>query len=151
MDGEDVAVGLFVLYLEIGLGSVVAEPSRLDTEHVDSWLTFYYPLGQLPAGTATSGNAKRMAFVEPEILQAPGWANDRISIGGVTDSAVVNFFDADFRECRHSIDGGLDMGLKAVEIFLEQLVLNLIVGAVYVAAWRTGLVGAEKKTAGLLT
>ena len=88
-----------------------------------------------------------MPFVQPDVRQVPGRPDDRAAVGGVGDGAVVDLLDADLAEGRDPGDGGLDVRGEPVEVFLEELVFALLVGAVDVAAGRALLVGAEDETA----
>jgi hypothetical protein len=91
-----------------------------------------------------------MALVEPEILEVPGRPDDRTAIRRIGDGAVVDFLDAHLSECRHALDGGLDIGREAVEILLEQLVFGLRRGTIDVATGRADLVRPEQQPAGFL-
>ena len=81
---------------------------------------------KLPAGTARRRHAEGMAFVEPEILEVPGRADDRRAIGRIGDGAVVDLLDADFAEGRNARDRGFDMRRQPVEILLEQFIFALV-------------------------
>ena len=76
------------------------------------------PRGETDAalGTAGRGDAEAVAFVEPEIIDAPGRADDRAAVRGVADGAVIDLLDADLAERRHAGDGSLDMGLEPIDV-----------------------------------
>ena len=109
MHGEDLRVGLLVLLNEITCVRIRAEATRVDAKHVDRRLAFDDPLGELPAGAASRGDAKRMAFVEPEVPHARRGADDRRAVGRVGDGAVVDLLDADLAEGGNARDRGFDV------------------------------------------
>src|SRR5258708_34316750 len=52
VNDEDVPVGFFVLFDDVPLAGVIAVPTRVDGQHVDTGLAFDDPLRELPTGTA---------------------------------------------------------------------------------------------------
>ena len=148
--GEDVGVGLFVLRLEIALRRIGAEAARIDAHHVDRRLALHDPLGKLPAGAARRGHAEGMPFVQPEILQAPGRADDRRAVGRIGDGAVIDLLDADLAEGRHARDRRLDMRHQPLQVLLEELVFGVLRRPVDIADRRALLVRAEQQPARLL-
>ena len=147
MHGEDIGVGLLVLHFEIAARRVRPEAPRIDAHHVDGGLAFDDPFGQLPAGAAGRGDAEGMAFIEPDILEIPGRADDRRAVGRIGDGAIIDLLDADFAEGRHAGDRRLDMRRQPVEIFLEEFVFGLGRRSVDIAAGRALLVRPEQQAA----
>ena len=145
MDDEHVGIGLFVLFDQVVPADVIPETARLHPQHIDAGFSLYDPFRQLPAGAAGSGDAEAVALVEPEISQAPGRTHDGVAVRGVGDGAVVNLFDAALGKGRHPVHGRLDMGLQALDIFLEQFVLGAVAGPVQVTAGRALLVRTQDK------
>ena len=143
MDSEDVAVGFFVLELQVRLRAVVPEPSGIDAKHIDTRRALYHPFGQLPAGAAGCCDTEAVAFVEPEVFPIPGWTDDGAAVRRVANSAVVDFLDANFAKGGYAVDGGLDMGFQALQVFLEQFVLTIVGGSVPIADGRAFLIRAE--------
>ena len=150
VDGEDVGVGLFVLGLEVGGRRIVAEPARLDAEHVDCRLAFDDPLRELPARATCGGDAEAVALVEPEVPLPPGRTDDRTAVRRVRDRAVVDVLDTEFPERRDTTDRGFDVRRQAVEVGIEQLVLAVRRRPVQVARRGAPLVRSEQQAAGFL-
>ena len=84
-----------------------------------------------------------MAFVEPEVFPIPGWTDDGAAVRRVANSAVVDFLDANFAKGGYAVDGGLDMGFQALQVFLEKFVLTIVGGPVPIAGRRAFLIRAE--------
>ena len=144
VDCKDVRVSLLVLALEVRGGGVAAEAARIDAEHVDRGLALDDPFSKLPAGSTRRGDPEAVAFVKPEVGQPRRGADDWISIRGVRDSAVVDFFDANLSEDGHPADRGLDVRAKPVEVRLKQLVLALCGGAIEITRWGPRFVRAQE-------
>ena len=116
MHGEDLGVGLLVLFDQIACIRVGSEAARVDAEHVDGRLAFDDPLGELPAGAAGRGDAERMAFVEPEVSYTWRRTDNRRTVWRVGDGAVVDLLDADLAKGGNARDRGFDVGAKAIKI-----------------------------------
>ena len=144
---EDIGIGFLVLLLEIAARGIGAEAARIDAHHVDGGFAIDDPFGELPARTASCGDAEAVALIEPEILEAPGGSDDRRAIGRIGDGTVVDFLDSHFAEGRDTGDGRFDMGGKPVKVFLEELVFTLIRRAVNIANRRAFLIGAKQQPA----
>ena len=147
MDREDVGIGLLVLGAQITARRIGAKAARIDAHHVDTGLALGDPLRQLPAGAAGSGDTEAVAFVEPEIVEAPGRADHRRTVRRVGYGAVIDLLHANLGEGRDAGDGGFDIGQEAVHVFLEQLEFGLGRGAVEIAAWRADFIRAEQQAA----
>ena len=151
MNDEDIGIGFFILGMQVGRVGIVAKAPRLHAQHVDTGLALDHPMGQLPARAARRRNAKAVAFIEPKIAPTPGRTNDRAAVRCVGDGAVIDPFDADLAEGRHSGDGRFDMGGQTVEILGEQFVLGTIDGTMGITDRRPDLVRPQQQAAGFLT
>ena len=150
MHGEDPGVGLLVLLDEIpGLG-VSAEAPRIDAEHVDRRLAVDDPFGKLPPGAAGRGDAERVAFVEPEVLQARRRADDRRAVGRIGDRPVIDLLDPGLAEGGNPRDRGLDVRRETVEVFGKKLVFAVRRRPVDITGRRALLIRPEQEPACLL-
>ena len=104
----------------------------------------------MPASTAGSSDAETVAFAEPEVVEIPCRADNRIAIGGVGNCAVVDLLDTDFRKCWYAVHGGFDVWRQALDVFLEQLVLGAWVRTVDITGRRTVFVRSQDESAVLL-
>ena len=68
VDGEDLGVGLLVLFLQIAAARIGAEAAGIDAHHVQRRLAVDDPVCELPACAASGGDAEAMALVQPEVL-----------------------------------------------------------------------------------
>ena len=100
----------------------------------------------MPARAAGRGNAEAVPLVEPEVPEPPGRTDDGVAVRGIGDGAVVNLLDTAFGKGRHPVHGCLDMGFQAVDIFLEELIFGIIIGAVHVTAGSAFLIRPKDKT-----
>ena len=148
--GKDLGIGLFVLFSQIALTGIGAKAARIDTHHVDGRLAINDPMRQLPACAARSGDAEAVAFIEPEVLQTPGWTDNGAAVGGIGDGTIIDALDADLAKGRNAGDGGFNMGGQTVEVLLEQLIFRLWIRAINIADRRADLVGTKQKAPSLL-
>ena len=91
-----------------------------------------------------------MPFVQPEVGHVPGRADEGAPVRGVGDGTVDRLLEPDLAERRHPPDDRLDVGLEALEILGEEVVLEVVGRAVDEARGRAPLVGPEKEAAPLL-
>ncbi len=119
MHGENVGVGLLVLGDEVAFGRVRAEAARIDAHEVERRLAIDNPFRQLPARATGSSDAEGVAFVQPEVLETRGRADDGVTIRRIGDGAVIDLLDANFAKGRNAGNGRFDMRHEAVEFFLE--------------------------------
>ncbi len=70
MNRENLGISLFILFFQVPFGRVGTEAARIDAHHVDGGFALDDPLGQLPAGTAGSGDTKGVSFIQPEVFKA---------------------------------------------------------------------------------
>jgi len=94
VNDEDVPVGFFVLFDDVPLAGVIAVPTRVDGQHVDTGLAFDDPLRELPTGTARCGDTEAVSLVEPHVGQVPGGADERAAVRGIRNWSVDNVLDA---------------------------------------------------------
>ena len=120
---EDVLVSFFVFQFGKMFGGH-AEPPRIDADHVDGGFAIDDPMGELPAGAARGGHAKRVAFRDPEIGQAKGWADHRVAIRRVADRAVHNVLDAGILKAWNPFHAGFDMGHQPLKIAFKQVLFE---------------------------
>src|SRR5260221_7004572 len=102
MDGEDVAVGLLILGGEIAAARIGPKAPGIDRQHVDPGFALDDPFGQLPAGAAGRGDAKAVAFVEPQIPYTPGGSDQGTPVGCVRDRAIDDLLDPAIFERGHA-------------------------------------------------
>ena len=119
MVGEYIAVRLLVFFAQVTARSIWTKPARIHAHHIHGGFAVNNPICQLPAGAAGRGDAKTMPFIEPEIFQPPGGADDGIAVGGVGDGAVVNLLDADFAKRRDAINARFNMRLQPLQIAVK--------------------------------
>jgi hypothetical protein len=150
MDGEDAAVGFFVLLHHVALARVRAIAARIHGQHVDPGFALDDPLRKLPAGAACGGDAKTVAFIDPHIGHAPGRAYQRAAVGRVGDGTVDDVLDAAMLEGRHAPRRGLDMRHQPIKIRLEEAPAEPVRHAVGKARRRARLVRAEDPSHALL-
>src|SRR3984957_10096119 len=146
MHGEDLGVGLLVLFDQIPCVRVRAEAPRIDAEHVDCRFASDDPLGKLPAGAAGRRHTKRMAFVEPEVSYTRRRADNRRAVWRIGDGAVVDLLDAYLAKGRDTRDRRLDVGAKAIEILGKKLVFAVRRRPVDIAGGRAFFVRSQQQT-----
>ena len=147
--GEHVAVGFFVLGHHVALAGVGAETTRVDGEHVDARLALGDPFRQLPARTASGGDAEAVAFVQPQAALAPGRADERAAVRGVGDGAVDDGLDAALFQRRHATLRRFDVRDEAFDFAVEQALAEPLGHAVREAGRGAALVGAQNPAAAL--
>ena len=121
MRREDIRIGFFILLLEIAATRIRTIATRIDAHQINRRLTINDPFRELPACATGSSHAKTMAFIQPHIRQIPCGADNRVTIGRVSNRAIIDFLDADFAKGRNALNRGFDMRRQPVEILLEQI------------------------------
>ena len=107
-------------------------------------------MGQLPASAACRGDAKAVAFIEPEVLQTPSRTHDGATVRGIGNGTIIDALNANLTEGWNAGNRSLNMRGQTVEVLLEQLIFRLRIGSVDIANRRADLVGAKQKATGLL-
>ena len=143
MDREDVAVRFFVLRDKVTLARVTAEATRIDRQHVDAGLAFDDPFGQLPAGTTRGRDAEAVAFVDPDVPDAPRRPDQRAAIGRVRDWTVDDVLDAATLQPRHATLRRFDVGQQPLQFAGKEVLAEPARHAVGEARRRAGFVGTE--------
>jgi hypothetical protein len=149
VDREDVGVGFLVFELGVALVGVGAEAARVHGHHVDAGFALHDPLGELPTGTAGSGDAEAVTLVHPVVLEPVGRADHRTAVGGVGNRPVDHVLDPHFAEDRHPLDGRLDVGLQTVQVAGEEVLAEGLRHPVHEASRRALLVGTEDQALAL--
>ena len=90
MRDKNIGISFFVFDLQIGFCCIAAITPGIDPQHINGWLAFDNPFSKLPSGTTSRGNAKTMAFIQPEIWQIPRRPNNRIAIRRIGNRTIIN-------------------------------------------------------------
>ena len=151
MHGEDLGIGFFVLLNQEAAASIIAKATRIDAHHIDRWFTIDNPMCQLPTCATCGGNAKTVAFVEPEVFQAPCRSDNRRPVGRVSDCAIIHALDANLAKGWHALHGGENIGLKAFKRVREQFIFAGCRRAINIAGRRTQFIWPQQQTARFLT
>ncbi len=93
MNGEDIFIGLFILFGNKCFCCIGAKSTRINTHHVNRGLTLDNPFSKLPSCTARSSDAKTMPFIQPEIGKLPGGADQRAAIRGISYRPIDDVLD----------------------------------------------------------
>ena len=112
MRDKNIGISFFVFDLQIGFCCIAAITQRIDPQHINCWLTFDNPFSKLPSGTASRGNAKTMAFIQPEIWQIPCRPNNRVAIRRIGNRTIINPLYPRLAKGRNTVHRRLDMRLK---------------------------------------
>ena len=150
VDGEDVAVGLLVLFDCVALVRVGAEPAGVHGDQVYRRFPAIHPFREEATGPAGRGDAEAEALGEPEVPEAVCRADQRVAVGRVGDGAVHHVLDAGFAEDRHAVDCGFDMGFEPVQVAGKQLLAEIVRHAVHETGGRAHLIRAENQAVALL-
>jgi hypothetical protein len=151
VDGEDVAVGLFVLGDDVALAGVGAEATRIGREHVDARLALDDPFRELPARPTCRRDAEAVPFVQPDVRQVPGRPDQRGPVRRVRDRPVDDVLDAAVGERGHATLRALDVRYEPLEVAVEEALPEPGRHAVGEARGGAGLVRPEDPAHALFT
>ena len=126
------------------------EAAWIDADHVHRGFAVDDPVGQLPACPARGRHAEGVGFGNPHVGDAKGGANHGVAVGGVGNRAVDDLLDAAVFERWHPLHAGFDVGYEALEVALEQVLLEPIRHTVGEARRGAFLIGAEDPAAAFL-
>ena len=149
--GEDLGIGFLVLLNQEAATGIIAKAARIDAHHVDRWFTIDNPVRQLPTCATCGGHAKTVAFVEPEVFQAPCRPDNRRPVGRIGDCAVIDALNANLAKGWHALHGGKDIGLQPFKRVREQFIFTRCGRAINIAGRRTQFIWPQQQAARFLT
>ena len=149
--GEDLGIGFLVLLNQEAAASIIAKAARIDAHHVYRRFTIDNPMCQLPTCATCGGNAKTVAFVEPEVFQTPCRSDNRRPVGRICDCAIIHALDANLAKGWHALHGGEDIGLKPFKRVGEQFIFTRCRRTINIAGRRTQFIWPQQQPARFLT
>ena len=151
MNRENLGIGLLILFDQEAAPRIIAKAARIDTHHVNRGLTINNPMGKLPASAASSCDAKTMPFIEPEVFEAPGRADNRRPVGRVSDCAVINFLDSHLTKGGNTVHRCENIRLKPVKRVGKQFIFAVRSRPINIARRCAKLIRAKQQAARFLT
>ncbi len=143
MHGKDIGIGFFVFDLQIGRTGIAAVTPRINPKHIDGWFTLDNPFSQLPPSPTRGGNAKAVAFTEPEIWQIPCRSDNGIPIRCIGNCPIIDFLDTTLAKSWYPVNRRFNMRLQPFQILLKQLIFRVIRRPVNITGRRPHLIGAK--------
>ena len=151
MNRENLGIGFFVFLDQETAPGIIAKAARIDAHHVNRRLTINNPMGKLPASAASRCHAKTMPFIEPEVFEAPGRADNRRPVGRVSDCAVINFLDSHLSKGGNTVHRGEDIGFEAFKRVGKQFIFAVRRRSINIAGRCANLIRPEQQAARFLT
>ena len=151
MHGEDLGIGFFVLFNQESAPCIIAKAARIDAHHIDRRFTIDNPMCQLPTSATCGGNAKAVAFVEPEVFQAPCRPDNGRPVGRICDCTIIHALDADLAKGWHALHCSKNIGLEPFKRIREQFIFAGCRRAIHIAGRRTQFIWPQQQPARFLT
>src|SRR5215467_15623726 len=123
-----------------------AETPRVELAHVDFGLTVYHPLREVLAGAAALADSDRGTAMHPVVARPRRRTREVDAVGRVGDRARDHTLEPDQAEEREAFAGAFEEGDKAVELWCDELALDVPGWRVAIPANMRGLgfVGSHK-------
>ena len=151
MHAENLGIGFFVLFDQETPPGIVAKAARVDAHHVDGRFAIDNPVGQLPTRASGGSNPETMAFVKPEVFDAPCRSDNGRTVRRIGDCAVVDFFDADLAKGGHALHRREDIRLKSLQCVGEKFVFAVRRWPVDIAGRRANLIRPKQQASRLFS
>src|SRR5262245_49076102 len=103
----------------------VAEAAWVELAHVDLGLAVYHPLREVLAGTAALADTDRGTAMHPVVARPRRRTREVDAVGRVGDRARDHTLEPDLAEERETFGGAFEEGDKAVELWCDELALDV--------------------------